>query len=45
MSEFIVFQQGNLLTLLEKQAIGQSGWKHRFALIFFAYFFSSKERK
>jgi hypothetical protein len=32
----IVFPQGSLLTLCEKQAMAQSGWKHRFALIFFA---------
>jgi hypothetical protein len=45
MAQGVVFPQRSLLTLREKQAMGQSGRKHRFALIFFAYFLSSKERK
>jgi hypothetical protein len=45
MAHCVVFPQRSLLTLCEKQAMGQSGWKHRFALIFFAYFFLSKKKK
>jgi hypothetical protein len=45
MAHSLVFPQRSLLTLCEKQAMGQSGWKHRFALIFFAYFFLSKKKK